>query len=282
MAKTTIPLHHLNNDSGIGLFIHRIDQIGDIKNLRTGAHRDDHGNFFFQENGSTCMMVDFREVRLDGCGVFCVLPGQVHAPAAAEGGRGWFIAVDMALLDEQHRLVVEEYSRNAVPVAITSEQSDLLGRSLALLLEFYKSGDDCKRPLLRSMLTVCLGIFVSFFEQTMPLETGQSRPVAIYRQFRQLLAKHFKTIKSPSGYSAILNITPAYLNEVVKEVSGQPVSYWIQNEVMMEAKRLLYYTDLNVKEIAFDLGYEDHAYFSRLFRKVAGNAPGKFREEYRR
>ena len=79
----------------------------------------------------------------------------------------------------------------------------------------------------------------------------------------------------------MLSITSSYLNEVVKETSGQPVSHWIQNEVMMEAKRLLYYTDLSIKEIAFGLGYEDHAYFSRLFRKVAGRSAGQFREEYR-
>jgi AraC-like DNA-binding protein len=51
--------------------------------------------------------------------------------------------------------------------------------------------------------------------------------------------------------------------------------------VVLEAKRLLYYTDMDVKEIAFSLGYEDHTYFSRLFSKVAGIPPGAFRRKFR-
>ena len=57
-----------------------------------------------------------------------------------------------------------------------------------------------------------------------------------------------------------------------------PVSYWIQHELVLEAKRLLYYSDLTVKEVAFALGYDDHAYFSRLFSKVTGMSPGSFRK----
>jgi AraC-like DNA-binding protein len=50
----------------------------------------------------------------------------------------------------------------------------------------------------------------------------------------------------------------------------------------MEAKRLLYYSDMNVKQIAHTLGYDDHAYFSRQFRKVTGITPLGFRVQYRK
>lgn len=50
----------------------------------------------------------------------------------------------------------------------------------------------------------------------------------------------------------------------------------------MEAKRLLYYSQLTVKEIAHDLGYEDHSYFSRMFRKVTGVSAITFRDQYRK
>ncbi len=77
--------------------------------------------------------------------------------------------------------------------------------------------------------------------------------------------------------AAQLHITPLYLNEIVKEITGFPASYWIHQEIMLEAKRLLYYTNLDVKQIAFDLGYEDHAYFSRFFKKNTGLTAGEFR-----
>lgn len=282
MPKKSIPLHYLSNESGLGISLHRIDRMNRMNAPHMDAHRDNHGNFFFQEDGHARLMVDFREIELKGSGVFCIMPGQVHYPLETEGSYGWFLGVDMSLLDDHHRAVVDEYALHGFPVSLDSAQADLLMRSLNLLLEFYQTPSQYGQVVLQSMLKTCLGIFTSLFEKEILQRTAQTRPSAITSQFRKLLSQHFKTVKSPSEYAGMLSITSPYLNEVVKETSGQPVSYWIQNEVMMEAKRLLYYTDLSIKEIAFGLGYDDHAYFCRLFRKVTGKSAGQFREEHRR
>lgn len=281
MPKKSIPLHYLSNESGLGISLHRIDRMNRMNAPHMDAHRDDHGNFFFQEDGHARLMVDFREIELKGSGVFCILPGQVHYPLHTEGSYGWFLGVDMSLLDEHHRAVVDEYALHGFPVSVDTAHADLLTRSLSLLLELYQTPDRYGQPVVQSMLKTCLGLFTALFEKEILQRCVQSRPSAITSQFRKLLSQHFKTVKSPSEYAGMLNITSSYLNEVVKETSGQPVGHWIQNEVMMEAKRLLYYTDLSVKEVAFALGYEDHAYFSRLFRKVSGKSAGQFRDEYR-
>lgn len=282
MPKKSIPLHYLSNESGLGISLHRIDRMNRMNAPHMDAHRDDHGNFFFQEDGHARLMVDFREIELKGSGVFCIMPGQVHYPLETEGSYGWFLGVDMSLLDEHHRAVVDEYALHGFPVSLDSAQADLLMRSLNLLLEFYRTPSQYGQAVLQSMLKTCLSIFTSLFEKEILQRTVQTRPSAITSQFRKLLSQHFKTVKSPSEYAGMLSITSPYLNEVVKETSGQPVSHWIQNEVTMEAKRLLYYTDLSIKEIAFGLGYDDHAYFCRLFRKVTGKSAGQFREEQRK
>lgn len=80
----------------------------------------------------------------------------------------------------------------------------------------------------------------------------------------------------------LLNVSESYLNEALKKTTGFPVSYWILHEVMLEARRMLYYTELNVKQIARGLGYPDPAYFSRLFSKAAGLTPLAFRQQYRK
>jgi len=282
MPKKSIPLHYLSNESGLGISLHRIDRMNRMNAPHMDAHRDAHGNFFFQEDGHARLMVDFREIELRGSGVFCIMPGQVHYPLETEGSYGWFLGVDMSLLDENHRAVVDEYALHGFPVSLNPEQTDLLMRSLRLLLDFYQTPSQYGHAVMQSMLRTCLGIFTSLFEKEILQRTAQTRPSAITSQFRKLLSQQFKTVKSPSEYAGMLSITTPYLNEVVKETSGQPVSHWIQNEVMMEAKRLLYYTDLSIKEIAFGLGYDDHAYFSRLFRKVTGKPAAQFREEQRR
>ena len=75
----------------------------------------------------------------------------------------------------------------------------------------------------------------------------------------------------------MLNISTGYLNEAIKGVTGSTVSYWIRQEVFTEAKRLLYHSDAAVKEIAYELGFSDHSYFIRSFRRAYGLTPLKFR-----
>ncbi len=66
---------------------------------------------------------------------------------------------------------------------------------------------------------------------------------------------------------------------MVRSVTGFPVTYYIQQELMWEAQRLLHHSDLTVKEIADTLGFEDSQYFNRLFSKVIGISPGAFRKK---
>ena len=101
-------------------------------------------------------------------------------------------------------------------------------------------------------------------------------------QFKNLLTNEIREVKSPEAYAAKLNISEAYLSETLKKTTGFPPSYWIQQEVVMEAKRLLYHSDLTVKEISHALGYTDHSYFSRLFTKITGISALTFRKQYRK
>ena len=75
-------------------------------------------------------------------------------------------------------------------------------------------------------------------------------------------------------------ISPVYLNEAIKSITGISVSKYIQIELMLRAKRMLIYTSLNIKEIAINLGFDDYAYFTRLFTKATGLNPTSYRKKY--
>ncbi|WP_164850002.1 helix-turn-helix domain-containing protein [Mucilaginibacter limnophilus] len=74
-----------------------------------------------------------------------------------------------------------------------------------------------------------------------------------------------------------MNVTTGYLNDVVKKITGSSVTYWIHQEFSIRSKRALYYTDMDIKEVAYLFGFNDHAYFIRLFRRLNGITPQKFR-----
>ena len=99
--------------------------------------------------------------------------------------------------------------------------------------------------------------------------------------FRNLLKQHVEHSHSPSYYARMMNISLMYLNEAVKGTTGFSVSQNIQYEIVTRAKRSLIYTSKSVKEIAQELGFEDYAYFTRLFSKTAGISPTDFRKNHK-
>lgn len=79
------------------------------------------------------------------------------------------------------------------------------------------------------------------------------------------------------AYAQLLHLSANHLNTIIKEQSGKTVLQHLHARQLLEAKRLLYHTDLSVKEIAFELGFQDAAYFTRFFKRLTGTTPLAYR-----
>ncbi|RMZ60960.1 AraC family transcriptional regulator [Chryseobacterium nematophagum] len=101
-----------------------------------------------------------------------------------------------------------------------------------------------------------------------------------FRDFSRLLEIHFREKHNVSDYAELLHIAPKTLTHKFKNLKLESPNQFIINRILLEAKRLLFYTDKPVKEIAYDLGYEDPAYFNRLFTHKTGNTPIHFKKNY--
>ncbi|WP_278351643.1 helix-turn-helix domain-containing protein [Chryseobacterium gleum] len=102
----------------------------------------------------------------------------------------------------------------------------------------------------------------------------------IFRDFSRLLEIHFREKHNVADYAELLHMAPKTLTHKFKHLNLEPPNQFIINRILLEAKRLLFYTDKPVKEIAYDLGYEDPAYFNRLFTNKTGNTPANFKKNY--
>lgn len=107
-------------------------------------------------------------------------------------------------------------------------------------------------------------------------EVYNSNP--IISKFLNLIDIHFKTERSVSFYAEKLNISANYLNIVCKKNLNTSASSLIQDRILLEAKRLLKVSEMSVKDIVYDLGFYDHASFSKFFKAQTGMTPSQFKE----
>jgi YesN/AraC family two-component response regulator len=285
-SRASIPTYSLRERSSCGVELLRADHHTAGEPTAHAAHRDEHYVLIFQEKGRSRIMVDFEKITVKGTALLTILPGQVHQTLTAEKDTlAWFMALDVSWINDNFRAVFQNSLHQKEPIPLSATALAPLKSCINALRQVYESSATTPfhEHTLRSLTDACISLFAAaYLQQEQPGERTDSRTDIITRQFRSLLQQQFKTMKSPSAYAAALNISPAYLNEVVKQSTGFPVSHWIHQEIILEARRMLYYTDNTVKEIAHLLGYEDHTYFTRLFSKISGLSPLAFRQKYRK
>ncbi len=115
------------------------------------------------------------------------------------------------------------------------------------------------------------------------LTANETLPVSdteFFRDFSRLVEIHYKEKHTVADYADIMGIAPKTLTHKLKKMRLMQPNEIIKDRIMLEAKRLLIYTSMSAKEIAYALGYEDPAYFNRLFAIKAGNPPSDFRKKY--
>jgi len=99
-------------------------------------------------------------------------------------------------------------------------------------------------------------------------------------QFNDLVNRHYKELKTTSQYADKLNITPNYLNSLVKQNLDIPAGQVIKKRIILEAERLLLHTTLSIIEISYELGFSDNSHFGKYFRSVKNMSPNSYRSIY--
>jgi len=104
---------------------------------------------------------------------------------------------------------------------------------------------------------------------------------SLVENYIQLIDLHFLQKQRVGEYADMLGVTPGHLTDTTREKLGIPAGNLIQRRILLEAKRLLTYSEQNVGEIAFALNFTDPSYFARYFRRETGQSPTTFRTQTR-
>lgn len=104
----------------------------------------------------------------------------------------------------------------------------------------------------------------------------------LFKDFSLLVNQNFKTMHSVTDYANRLGVSPKSLTKHFQKIGSQTPSDFIKSRIVLEAKRQLLYTDDSVKQIAYDIGFNDSAYFTRFFKKATSKSPLQFKKDYKK
>lgn len=285
MAKNNkkIPVNSMDDDFSQGIAIAKMNiKKADFKTDKQHeearqSHRDEGHTFHIVEAGSVHIEIDFQTYTITAPFVVYMHPNQVHRILDFENMTVCTLSIKNESLNPGYLDLLEEISP-ARPLAITGASGQTIFDMFQLCLNFStQPNNKLYYALLRDSCNTLVALITSAFLSQHQPPAKLSRSESISKAFRQLLEANYCTIKQPMAYAKRLNISTHYLNESIKKTTGLSVSQHIQDRIILEAKRLLYHTGKSVKEIAFELGYEDYPYFSRLFTRAAGMSALTFR-----
>ena len=155
-------------------------------------------------------------------------------------------------------------------------------RSLSVIADQLRSEIENRQQPDQDVLISYLKIFLieasrAKIEQRRGEEVLPAKTPLTLENLKNAIETHYKTLRSPGDYGKLLHISTKALNKASKAHFNKTLTDLIAERLIIEAKRELYLTSKPVKEIAFDLGYEDEFYFSRYFKKKVGVSPQIFR-----
>jgi AraC family transcriptional regulator, transcriptional activator of pobA len=153
-----------------------------------------------------------------------------------------------------------------------------LARSVRMLArESVRSGNGHELAL-QGCLDVLLANALRLARDTPAATDRSSRRRRLVARFEELVEQRFRANLSVPAYASALKVSESVLRTSCLAMTGQSPVQRIHARLLLEAKRQLHYTDRPVREIAYALGFEDAAYFTRFFSRRAGFSPRVFRQ----
>lgn len=233
--------------------------------------------------------VDFNVYQTEGPALFFISPNQVLSieNLCSESGRFIFYNRDFYCIqihDEEvacDGLLFNNISN--MPMTAVPEQEAAFIDHLFLQIENeFGLRDSSQEEMLRTYLKQLLIKSTRLWKQQHlgGVLTDQNNDPDSFRRFTQLVETYYKEKHTVADYADLMLIAPKTLTHRFKRMNLPQPNEVIKNRIILEAKRLLVHTAMSAKEIAYELGYEDPAYFSRLFFIKTGESPSGFKAKY--
>ena len=242
-------------------------------------HRLAYYYFVFVDRGTETVQVDWQDITISDSQLVFGIPSQIFShPSPNKDSQQYKIGFDentLAMLPQAYPFLVNPLGANTITFEPAAKER--VKAVLSILYQLLHSpGKPKKVDIILAHLNALLTEFNSaYFEHSHQPAPSNPR-LSKYVAFTLAVETHLTEQPALHTIADELAMTSNSLYGLVKEFSGLSPKEWMTNRLIQEARRKLQYSSPSVKELAYELGFNDPAYFSRLFKKRTGKSVSAF------
>ena len=232
--------------------------------------------WFSKSTGNQSYSIDFNKYEVKNNQLVLIYPRQIEK-IDLKGKEGFLFAINNDTFFKINQKINSDYLNgyfSNVFVSLDESLTNTLSRILNLMIEEYQTQN--RLVLMESYMQSFL-FHIAFLDNTVNL--NNNRNVVQFIELIKLVDRHFIANREVVFYANKLNISEKRLNDVCKKLSGKTTKQFIQERLVLEIKKEIKLGTKSLKEIAFDLGFNESAYFTRFFKQQTSMSPSEFKDD---
>lgn len=232
----------------------------------------------FIDSGSVTYKLDLQDITVTDGDLLFAMPNQIFVPPAKTDHLKYFKVSfnedTLALLPQRFSFLVNPLNSQTIP--LDSAARERVRKVFEILNQIlYSDSHFTDTEIILAYLNLLLSELNCAYFKNEPANAFNTN-LSKFVEFKLMVETHLTEQPSINTIAGKLALTPNSLYRLVKEYSGTSPKDFFTNRLMMEARRKLRYSNLSVKELAYELGFNDPDYFSRLFKKSTGKSVSDF------
>ncbi|MGX5857660.1 helix-turn-helix domain-containing protein [Dyadobacter jiangsuensis] len=244
-----------------------------IKTTHPHGHKE-YLEIIYLTQGEGMHQIDHHRFPVSGNSLYLVMPGQIHNWELTAIPRGFVVMVqkDFLLGHPLYDTLFQTF-----PLAFSSGyRLENAGPAFMGIFESIENEYAARQSNYEAVVQTYLLLLFNLLKREAHMERSQPEP-PLLKSFFEMVAAHYKTMHEVAWYSGELNVTPKTLNANCRKFLDKTAGAVINEKLTSESKRLLLYSQANLGEIAYELGFTDPSHFNKFFKRQTGVLPSVYR-----